>query len=82
MTRRSEDEAVLRVLQDAQGDSAQLALATVNVTFPELTTEEIQQLRRALQVAAVPHWCTAAILANLMDVPHERAAESMCASPS
>ncbi|HET8682230.1 MAG TPA: hypothetical protein VFM54_10190 [Micromonosporaceae bacterium] len=57
----------LRIVQDAHGDPALLALATVDLTFPELPDGERTALRLALEAAAVPHWFDAAILAGLVD---------------
>src|SRR5689334_938644 len=58
----------LRLLQEAEGDPAKLALATVDVAFPELSETERMTLRETLEVAAIPHWCDPAILSALMDV--------------
>jgi tetratricopeptide (TPR) repeat protein len=63
----------LRVLEDAGRDPALLALATVDLTYPELTGPERKSLRTALEAAAVPHWCNGAILAALLDVSNEEA---------
>jgi tetratricopeptide (TPR) repeat protein len=63
----------LRVLQAAQGDPAQLALATVDLAFPALTDGERAELRTALEAAAIPHWCDAGILAALLEISSEAA---------
>ena len=55
----------LQLIQDAHGDPALLALATVDLTFPDLPASERTSLRLALEAAAVPHWCDADILAKL-----------------
>jgi hypothetical protein len=55
----------LQILADAQGDPALLALATVDLTFLDLTAEERAGTRAALAAAAVPHWCDAAVLRDL-----------------
>ena len=57
----------LRLIRDAQGDPALLALATVDLAFPSNPDAERNALRAALEAAAVPHWCDAAILAKLID---------------
>jgi RNA polymerase sigma factor (sigma-70 family) len=55
----------LRLIRDAHGDPAFLALATVDFTFPDEPDNERTVLRSALEAAAIPHWCDAAILADL-----------------
>lgn len=55
----------LHILEKAQGDSALLALAIVDLTLHTLTEAERQRTRNALLAAAVPHWCDAAFLAVL-----------------
>ncbi len=55
----------LQLIRDAHGDRALLALATVDLTFPDLPGSERTALRSALEAAAVPHWCNADILAEL-----------------
>jgi hypothetical protein len=57
----------LQLIRDAQGDAALLALATVDLTFPDISGAERTALRSALEAAAVPHWCDASLLAKLMD---------------
>jgi hypothetical protein len=57
----------LNLIRDARGDAALLALTTVDLTFPELSGDERAALRSDLEVAAVPHWCDAALLADLLD---------------
>ena len=57
----------LQIIRDAHGDPALLALATVDLTFPDIPDTERIALRSALEAAAVPHWCDAAILAKLID---------------
>lgn len=59
----------LRILEAAQGDQAQLALATVDLAYPTLSDAEREALKDALQAAAVPHWCDTSILAALLDIP-------------
>jgi hypothetical protein len=58
----------IRILEEAKGDPALLALATVDLTYPELSQSTRNDLRTALEVAAVPHWCDAIILAGLLDI--------------
>jgi tetratricopeptide (TPR) repeat protein len=67
----------LRVLQDAEGDPARLALATVDLAYPELPEAERTALREALEAAAIPHWCDEAILAALLEMPLEAATARM-----
>ena len=55
----------LELIRDAHGDRALLALATVDLTFPDLPGSERTALRSALEAAAVPHWCDTDILAKL-----------------
>jgi hypothetical protein len=59
----------LQIIRDAHGDPALLALATVDLIFPDIPDTERFALRSALETAAVPHWCDAAILAKLIDDP-------------
>ena len=59
----------LQIIRDAHGDPALLALATVDLIFPDIPDTERNALRSALEAAAVPHWCDAAILAELIDDP-------------
>ena len=53
----------LRILADAQGDSALLSLAGANLLLCDRPTKDQENLREALQVAAVPHWVDEEILA-------------------
>src|SRR5260221_1755680 len=46
----------LLILADAQGDSALLSLAGANLLLCDRPTKDQENLREALQVAAVPHW--------------------------
>jgi len=64
----------LRILQAAQGDPAKLALATVDLKYPELPEAERATLKEVLEAAAIPHWCDAAILAALLGIPLEESA--------
>jgi tetratricopeptide (TPR) repeat protein len=57
----------LQLIRDAHGNPALLALATVDLTFPDIPDGERKSLRSALEVAAIPHWCDSAILAALID---------------
>ncbi len=63
----------LRLLQDAEGDPAKLALAAVDLAYPALPEKERAALRETLQAAAVPHWCDEALLAALLEIPVEDA---------
>jgi tetratricopeptide (TPR) repeat protein len=59
----------LRVLEDAQGDPAKLALAAVDLAYPAASVAERDALKQTLEAAAIPHWCNEAILAALLDLP-------------
>jgi tetratricopeptide (TPR) repeat protein len=59
----------LQLIRDAHSDPALLALATVDLTFPDLPNSERSALRSALEAAAIPHWCDADILAELTRDP-------------
>lgn len=67
----------LRLLQDAEGDPAKLALAAVDLAYPALPEEERAALRETLQAAAVPHWCDEALLAAMLEIPVEDAAQRL-----
>jgi hypothetical protein len=64
----------LRVLQTAQDDPAKLALATVDLKYPELSEAERAGLKEALEAAAIPHWCDAGILGALLEISPEDSA--------
>ena len=64
----------LRVLDAAQGDPAKLALATVDLAYPELHEAERATLKKTLEAAAIPHWCDEAILAALLEISPEDSA--------
>ena len=49
------------------GDPALLALATADRAFPDDSDVEHEALRSALEAAAVPHWCDAALTALVDD---------------
>src|SRR5688500_7247901 len=66
----------LRVLEDAHGDPALLALATVDLTFPELSDSARALLRTSLEAAAVPHWWNGAILARLLEIDVQEASSA------
>ncbi|MDQ1739843.1 MAG: hypothetical protein QOE53_1495, partial [Pseudonocardiales bacterium] len=55
------------VIRDAHGDPALLALATVDLIFPDLAEDSRETLRFALSVAAVPHWCDSTTLSEVLD---------------
>ena len=59
----------LQIIREAQGDPALLALATIELTLPEIPDAERSALRLALEAAAVPHWCDATILTELINAP-------------
>src|SRR5258708_1462195 len=60
-----EDVEQLQLIRNAHGDPALLALATVDLTFPNIPGDERAALRLALEAAAIPHWCDATILTEL-----------------
>jgi tetratricopeptide (TPR) repeat protein len=64
----------LRALEAAQGDEAALALAAVDLGYPDLPEAERQAIKDALEAAAVPHWFDRSILAALLDIPFGEAA--------
>lgn len=66
-------EDQLRLLRDAEGDPAKLALTTVDLAYPDLPEAERLALKGALEAAAIPHWCDAAILAALLEIPNPEA---------
>lgn len=49
------------------GDPALRGMATVDQAFPGDSDAERDALRSALEAAAVPHWCDAAVLTALID---------------
>jgi TIR domain len=57
---------LLRILKEAQGDPALLALATVDVQYPDVSIDDRHTLRLALEAAAVPHWIEPAMLEHLV----------------
>lgn len=59
----------LQLLKDAQHDPAKLALATVDLVHSELLESDRVALKATLEVAAIPHWCDATIVAALIDIP-------------
>jgi len=61
----------LRVLDAAQGDPAKLALATIDLAYPELEEAERATLKETLEAAAIPHWCDGPILTALLDISPE-----------
>lgn len=67
----------IRILESAQGDDAKLALATVDLAYPALSDAERMALKDALEAAAIPHWCDASILAALLEIPLDEAAERL-----
>ncbi|HRD90296.1 MAG TPA: hypothetical protein PK752_18885, partial [Accumulibacter sp.] len=65
----------LRTLQAAQGKPAMLALATVDLKYPELPEAARATLKASLEAAAIPHWCDETILSALLAIsPQESAA--------
>jgi tetratricopeptide (TPR) repeat protein len=67
----------LKILEAAQGQPGALALALIDITFHALPESERRELKEALQAAAVPHWVTPTILAHLLEVSEDIAAERL-----
>src|SRR5215218_2612385 len=65
----------LELLQSAEGDAAQLALLTIDLTFTDIQARERTALRAALEAAAVPHWCDTPMLSALLQAPESVASE-------
>lgn len=58
----------LRIRQSAKGDPARLALASVDLLMAARPERERENVRTALEAAAVVHWCNEAILAALLNI--------------
>jgi hypothetical protein len=58
----------LRILQSAKGDPARLALASVDLLLAARPERERENVREALEAAAVVHWCDETILAALLNI--------------
>jgi len=69
-------EHALEVLKKADGDEASVRLASVDLQFPDLSETERARLREALEAAAVPHWFDDKILAALLNVASDDAAQT------
>ncbi len=67
----AEQQRILQVLAEAQGNPALLALAGVDLTYPDLSSTERERLRHALLAAAIPHWFDAPFLAALLEATAE-----------
>jgi tetratricopeptide (TPR) repeat protein len=63
----------LRILQSARGDPARIALASVNLLLASRPERERENVRAALEAAAVVHWCDETILAALLEIPEAEA---------
>src|SRR5918999_3226014 len=72
-------EQAIRILKEAQGDTAQLGLASVDLLLVGHPDEEREKVRTALEVAAMPHWFDEEILAALLDPPLAADAEALAA---
>jgi Tetratricopeptide repeat len=72
-------EQAIRILKEAQGDTAQLGLASVDLLLAGHPDEEREKVRTALEVAAVPHWFDEKILAALLNSPLATDAEALAA---
>jgi tetratricopeptide (TPR) repeat protein len=66
-------EETIAKLQAAQGDPRKLALVTVEIVLSQHKPE----LRQALEAAAIPHWFNKEILAKLLEIADEKAADYM-----
>src|ERR1700722_2189408 len=62
-------DKTLRILREAKGDPARISLASVDLLLAEQPESERENLRGALQVAAIPHWFDEKILEVLLDGP-------------
>ena len=67
-------DRILQVLTETQRDPARLALASVDLRYPELLADERENIRNAMVAAAVPHWFDVPFLAALLDITPEEAA--------
>jgi tetratricopeptide (TPR) repeat protein len=56
----------LRILHEAGGNQALLALTTVDLAHSALSIHERTAIKTALMAAAVPHWCDSAFLAAML----------------
>src|SRR5580693_2771457 len=70
-------DETLRILRAANGDPARISLASVDLLLAEHPESEREELRLALQVAAVPHWFDEKILGVLLDGPLAAEAPSL-----
>jgi hypothetical protein len=64
-------EQTIAKLQATQGDPRQLALVTLDIVL----SQHKRGLRNALEAAAIPHWFTKDILAKLLEIDDDQAAE-------
>jgi tetratricopeptide (TPR) repeat protein len=69
--------ATLRILREAKGDPAHISLACVDLLLAEQSESERENLRVALQVAAIPHWFDEKILGVLLDGPLRSEVQSL-----
>jgi tetratricopeptide (TPR) repeat protein len=60
-------DRLLHALERAQGDQAMLALTTVDLAYPDLSDDERDALKQAVEAAAIPHWFDEGILAGMLD---------------
>ena len=58
----------LQILKDAQGDSALLALATVDLVHHALPATERGVIKQALLAASIPHWCDRELLSAMLAI--------------
>jgi tetratricopeptide (TPR) repeat protein len=70
-------EQQLKVLADAAGDPALLALATVDLAHASLDESQRRQLKDTLEASAVPHWIDEPLLAAMIGVSAEESAHQL-----
>jgi len=67
----------LKVLAEAAGDPAQLALATVDLAHPSLSETERNRLKAGLEAAAVPHWVDEPLLGAMIGASVEESTQQL-----
>ena len=70
-------DKTLRILRQAKWDPSRISLACVDLLLVQRPESEREKLRRALQVASVPHWFDEEILEVLLDAPLAAEAQSL-----
>jgi len=69
-----DEQQMLRILSEANGDPVRLALSTVDITYAALAESERARIRDALLAAAIPHWFDEQILSAVLDTSIEEGA--------